>query len=450
MKVGVVFDNQHRPETTGFYCRRALARLVDVEHLLPHELSLIPPDLFDLFVFVDDGLDYEIPDGLRPRAAWAIDTHMDLDRAVQRFGDADFVFAAQKNGAAALSERLGRYVEWLPLACDPEIHQPVEVKKDVDLVFVGHPVGERRRALIDQLKARFPNSLFCQALFEEMAAAYSRGRLGFNCGVADDLNMRLFEIPAHGIPLITNDVQDNGLEELFTVGTHILTYRTDDALYGLIDRLLEDDKLRQDTGRAGYEHVLAHHTYLHRMRRLLHVVTSSSAVAPKDSFEQGAVRSAVVEQGAFSKGAFAKAVDYFEFPRPDVQQLVPESAARILDIGCGAGALGSALKQSRPVHVTGIELNPAAAERARQRLDQVFNCPVEQIDATDLQEPFDCIILADVLEHLRDPATTLKQCRRWLNETGSLVISIPNSRHHSVISGLIDGNWTYEKAGAAG
>ena len=117
MKVAVIFDNQHRPETTGFYVRRSLARLVDVEHLLPHELSLIQPGLFDLFVFVDDGLDYEIPDSLRPKASWAIDTHMDLDRAIQRFGDSDFLFAAQKNGASRLTEHTGRPAMWLPLAC---------------------------------------------------------------------------------------------------------------------------------------------------------------------------------------------------------------------------------------------------------------------------------------------------------------------------------------------
>src|SRR5262249_25424379 len=30
---------------------------------------------------------------------------------------------------------------------------------------------------------------------------------------------------------------------------------------------------------------------------------------------------------------------------------------------------------------------------------------------------------------------------------GYLVASIPNVRHHSVISGLLEGNWTYESAG---
>ena len=75
MKIAVVFDNQLRPETTGFYVCRALHSL-DIEHVLPHELSRIPTGLFDFFLFVDDGLDYAIPSHIRPRADWAIDTHI--------------------------------------------------------------------------------------------------------------------------------------------------------------------------------------------------------------------------------------------------------------------------------------------------------------------------------------------------------------------------------------
>lgn len=103
MKVAIVFDNRPRPETTGLYCRRAISRLSDLEHILPNELAEIPGGLFDLFLFIDDGLDYPIPDTLRPSAAWAIDTHMDLKRAADRFGEMDFLFAAQKKWGESLA-----------------------------------------------------------------------------------------------------------------------------------------------------------------------------------------------------------------------------------------------------------------------------------------------------------------------------------------------------------
>lgn len=448
MKVAVVFDNRPRQETTGLYCRRALARLADVEHLLPEELEHIPPGLFDLLVVVDDGLDYFIPDHCRPRAAWAIDTHVDFERTVRRFGDADFLFAAQKNGASRLQERLGRDVHWLPLACDSEIHRPLKCSADTfSVAFVGHLIGERRCWLLEQIQSRFDNACVTQALFDDMARAYGNAKIGFNCSIADDLNMRLFEVPSFGIPLVTNQIDGNGLTELFTPGEHLLTYRDEAELMAVLERLLADESLRQRIAAAGQRLVLNHHTYDHRMRTLLSVVQAASERTPTIAVNHtSAVTSSIPRRSSTSNAA--KNRDYFEFPRPDVQSLVPPTANRILDIGCGGGRLGAELKRRQSCHVTGVEANIDAAHVARDRLDEVVNKSIESLDESHfLSGSFDCIILADVLEHLRDPLTVLRKCRQWLADDGRLVISIPNSRHHSVISGLIRGNWSYEPAG---
>lgn len=427
MKVGLVYDHEQRPETTGFYCRRALGKLVDVEHLVPHELALVNPSTFDLFVFVDDGLDYNIPEQCRPRAAWAIDTHLNMARSVERFGDAEFLFAAQQNGAMALQQITNRVVHWLPLACDPDVHHPMSSEtKCFDLGFVGNPVGTDRQRLLGFLAARYPSSWFGKALFEDMCRMYSRCRIGFNCSVADDLNMRVFEIPACGLPLVTNHIEHNGLEQLFDVGRHLLTFRSDDQLIEIIDRLLNDSVFAEQLARDGHQHVLQHHTYSRRMSDLL--------------------RAAVVTKSSVT--VHGKSCDYFEFDRPDVRSLIPKSAVQILDIGCASGRLGQCLKSERDCHVTGVEADPKAVVAAAGRLDRVIESPVEAL-AESFFEPaaFDCIVLADVLEHLRHPDDILVKCRCWLSDSGSLVISVPNSRHHSVVSGLLDGNWSYERAG---
>lgn len=83
-RVAVVFDNSVRRETTGVYCRRALSELVsegrlgEIEHVLPCELSHERVGQFDLVLFIDDGMDYEIPELGCPSIFWAIDTHMDF------------------------------------------------------------------------------------------------------------------------------------------------------------------------------------------------------------------------------------------------------------------------------------------------------------------------------------------------------------------------------------
>src|SRR5271155_4187391 len=102
-RVALIFDSVQRPETTGFYRRRALERLVEVEHFQPTELDRIPRTGFDLYLNIDDGLRYFMPPDLRPSAWWAIDTHMDFAWSLQKSLGFERVFAAQRDGAEELS-----------------------------------------------------------------------------------------------------------------------------------------------------------------------------------------------------------------------------------------------------------------------------------------------------------------------------------------------------------
>ena len=138
---------------------------------------------------------------------------------------------------------------------------------------------------------------------------------------------------------------------------------------------------------------------------------------------------------------------YFGHARPEVLALVPATARRVLDIGCGAGRLGEALKARQQAEVVGIELDEAAAAAARQRLDEVIVGDIERLDLDFPPGSFDAIVCGDILEHLREPDRLLRRARGWLAADGRLVASIPNVRHHSVVRSLLEGNWTYESAG---
>ncbi len=119
----------------------------------------------------------------------------------------------------------------------------------------------------------------------------------------------------------------------------------------------------------------------------------------------------------------------YENPRPEVQELVPRDARRILDLGCSSGALGAALKQRQDVEVVGVEVDPNYAADARERLDEVVLADLETPLPADLGE-FDCLIAADVLEHLTDPWTVLNRAvDRHLKTGGTAVVSLPNIRY---------------------
>ena len=141
---------------------------------------------------------------------------------------------------------------------------------------------------------------------------------------------------------------------------------------------------------------------------------------------------------------------YFEHTRPELRALVPEAARRVLDVGCGAGALGAALKQTRPeVAVVGLEAFPDAAERARRRLDDVL---VIDLDGLTGLPPdagtFDAMIFGDVLEHLRDPEAVLRALLPSLAPGGVLIFSVPNVRHWTVLYPLlVNDRWEHADAG---
>ncbi|MBS1676651.1 MAG: methyltransferase domain-containing protein [Actinobacteria bacterium] len=140
---------------------------------------------------------------------------------------------------------------------------------------------------------------------------------------------------------------------------------------------------------------------------------------------------------------------YFEFDRPELRELVPAEARRVLDVGCGAGALGAALREERGIEVMGLELSPDAAARARERLDGVVEANLDDLDHLPFEPGgFDAMVFGDVLEHLRDPHRLLHVLRRWLADDGALVCSIPNVGHWSVVLPLLaQDRWPYADAG---
>ncbi|WP_026911900.1 class I SAM-dependent methyltransferase [Patulibacter minatonensis] len=145
----------------------------------------------------------------------------------------------------------------------------------------------------------------------------------------------------------------------------------------------------------------------------------------------------------------------YENPRSDVQSMVPASARRILDLGCSSGALGAGLKAAVPGReIVGLELDPVYAERARTRLDRVEVADLEALLATPASarelvgDGYDCVIAADVLEHLREPWTALASAVALLRPGGAVVVSLPNVRYWETFWTLArHGTWPRREAG---
>ncbi len=448
-RIALVYDDRARPETTGVYCRRALESLVEAVHFQPDELAGESARGFDLYLNIDDGLRYHLPDELRPQAWWAIDTHVNFDWCVEKGRRFDVLFAAQRAGAERL-RREGLGAEYLPLGCDPAVHRKHDVTKQYDVAFVGNVFPGPRAELLELIQSRYPASFVGQAYFEEMARTYSGARMAFNRSILGDVNMRVFEATACGSMLLTNDLRDNGQAELFQDGVHLATYDAPEELLEKLAYYLERTEIRERIAAAGMAEAVEKHTYRHRMERLLGDVEKVvGRVAANVPLVQEKA-TAIGRGGLSSKeigGLTRHDSVYYGYARPEVLELIPLTARRVLDLGCGVGRLGEALRRRQPAEVVGVELDPAAAALARERLDRVVGGDIEQVEPGFSPGSFDAIVCGDILEHLRDPDRLLRRARSWLAADGRLIASIPNARHHSVVRSLLEGNWTYESAG---
>jgi SAM-dependent methyltransferase len=140
---------------------------------------------------------------------------------------------------------------------------------------------------------------------------------------------------------------------------------------------------------------------------------------------------------------------YPDQPNADLLERIPLDAAIVLDVGCGAGSLGAAYRRLNPrARLLGIENDPAAAELAARRMDEVAVVDVEQDPLPfEFDRPIDCIVYGDVLEHLRDPWSLLRRHVAALSDDGTILICVPNLEHWSFADRLLRGTWDYEPSG---
>lgn len=138
---------------------------------------------------------------------------------------------------------------------------------------------------------------------------------------------------------------------------------------------------------------------------------------------------------------------YFENDRVDLISMIPVDAKSVLDVGCGFGLMGKALKERRDVRVVGVENSPKAVNVARDNVDHLVIGDAERTELPFEKGYFDCIVYGDVLEHFTDPWKVVKYHAHFLKDGGCCVASIPNISHYSVINGLLSDSWEYKPSG---
>jgi len=135
-----------------------------------------------------------------------------------------------------------------------------------------------------------------------------------------------------------------------------------------------------------------------------------------------------------------------------IHRMVSANGSRVLDLGSGP-----AIVSSQFAGLPGYRI--VCADMDTNALGAALAAGVHEVHEVDLdssdwfaalpREEFDCIMLADVLEHLRQPQDLLESIvsQGFLAPGGRLVISIPNANHESIVGSLLAGDFAYTETG---
>ncbi|HEX3345333.1 MAG TPA: class I SAM-dependent methyltransferase [Polyangiaceae bacterium] len=99
----------------------------------------------------------------------------------------------------------------------------------------------------------------------------------------------------------------------------------------------------------------------------------------------------------------------------------------VLDIGCGHHA--TQLRDLAPRIHTGVGIESSVSDDAKAVQNLRFiEDSAEHALPTLAPASFDVVMMISVLEHVWEPLEVLRECRRVLRPTGTLVLNVPNWR----------------------
>jgi 2-polyprenyl-3-methyl-5-hydroxy-6-metoxy-1,4-benzoquinol methylase len=139
--------------------------------------------------------------------------------------------------------------------------------------------------------------------------------------------------------------------------------------------------------------------------------------------------------------------NYYQHVRSEIAPLLPATARRIVDVGCGSGATLAWLRSRFPdAHTIGLEGQASVMAELERNANEAHVVDLNYA-TPDLGEP-DLMLFLDVLEHVPDPVAVLTRLTAQLADGGHVIVSVPNVAHPSVsVPLMLLGEFKYRDAG---
>ncbi len=124
-----------------------------------------------------------------------------------------------------------------------------------------------------------------------------------------------------------------------------------------------------------------------------------------------------------------------------IDRLAPLAGKRVVDVGCGGGILAEAMA-GLGAQVTGIDLAEKPLRVAELHgLESGVKVRYERISAEDIaaREPgaFDVVTCMEMLEHVPDPASTVRACARLVRPGGTVFFSTINRNPKAFLLAIV-------------
>ena len=113
-----------------------------------------------------------------------------------------------------------------------------------------------------------------------------------------------------------------------------------------------------------------------------------------------------------------------------IERLAPLDGKHVIDVGCGGGLLSEGMA-TRGAQVTGIDMGKAPLSVAKlHRHESGLDIDYRQITAEQMAEThagrFDIVTCLEMLEHVPDPAATIRACAQLVSDDGHVFFSTIN------------------------
>lgn len=132
-----------------------------------------------------------------------------------------------------------------------------------------------------------------------------------------------------------------------------------------------------------------------------------------------------------------------------LMRLTPENS-RVLELGCASGYLSGYMENTLGCRVTGLEFDPVATPIAATRCTEVHTVDLDSpaaLEPARASAPYDVLLAAAVLEHLKCPERLLQQAHDLLQPDAMVIVSVPNVAHWQIRLRLLMGRFDYEDYG---